>query len=825
MSNVSPAGGGGNKENNYFLCCTCCGMELRMSKNYCSYPVEEISSGLRTVFLYAAPEDIEKLPAIAERIAHPQTGTKCRVKWLNPAVPVDETDLKNELTLSQVLIVYVTKSLNERMGKPLPLPIAFMRDNNRPYFPIADVSGNLERYCELDRAIHGLIENDPDFESKLKEQLSKYVLDEETLAEIRKKGIINQIFLSYRKDDVIAAQNLMREIHNFKGFDAISIWYDRFLAAGNLYDKEILDAVDKSEAFTLVISPKITQKHNDGTDNYVVEKEYPRAHEKKKPIVPIHLPDCACNYDELKSVFKDLPELLAIEETESYLRSIFPDLPSIDTYSSERLYLLGRAYLSGFYFEQDTKKAIYLLDKATNFTDEFGLKSAVFLAEGFNWGSFSGGVDYKEELKYRLRASEISEKILGEYHVDTISSYNDIGIVYYFIGEYDKALEYYEKALEIKEAIYGEYNLSNATSYNNIGLIYYHHYGDYDKALEYYLKALSLWEDFLGKDDTNTAISYNNVGEVYNAKGDYDKALEYHFKALKIREKVFGEEDHHTATSYSDIGIVYINIGDIVKATEYLKKALKIREKVLGENHPDTAKSYNNIGNIYNNNGEFDKALTYYFKDLSISIKISGENHPETESSYINIGKTYSNQGEFDKALEYYSKALAIREKKSITNHPDSIRLYKNIGSAYSNKGNYEKALEYYIKALEIRENVSGRNHQDTAFSYSYIGEIYYSKGDYKKALEYFLEASDILERVFGKGHKYTAGIYSNIGTAYNDISDYINALKYYKKAILVYSRIFGKEDPNTKIPINNALSTFKSIGKPESEFESWLSQ
>lgn len=54
------------------------------------------------------------------------------------------------------------------------------------------------------------------------------------------------------------------------------------------------------------------------------------------------------------------------------------------------------------------------------------------------------------------KALEIYKDVLREKHPDTASSYNNIGVVYDELGDYDKALKYYNKALEIRKDILGE---------------------------------------------------------------------------------------------------------------------------------------------------------------------------------------------------------------------------------------------------------------------------------------------------------------------------------------------------------------------------------
>ncbi len=54
------------------------------------------------------------------------------------------------------------------------------------------------------------------------------------------------------------------------------------------------------------------------------------------------------------------------------------------------------------------------------------------------------------------KALEIYKDVLRENHPDTADSYNNIGVVYDYLGEYDKALEYFNKALKIRKDVLGE---------------------------------------------------------------------------------------------------------------------------------------------------------------------------------------------------------------------------------------------------------------------------------------------------------------------------------------------------------------------------------
>lgn len=242
---------------------------------------------------------------------------------------------------------------------------------------------------------------------------------------------------------------------------------------------------------------------------------------------------------------------------------------------------------------------------------------------------------FEEAVNVNLRFAQLSEETNGQNEA-TADAYNNIGVVYDDLGEYDKALEYYNKALEISKEVLGENHRDTAASYNNIGVVY-GKLGDSDKALEYFIKALEIRKEVLGENHSDTASSYGNIGIVYWNLGDYDKALEYHNKALEITKEVLGEKHRYTASSYNNIGNVYDDLGDYDKALEFHNKALEIQKDVLGEKHPDTAMSYLNIGSVYGILGDYDKALENQNKALEIFRSKLGESHPYTQQTLQNI--------------------------------------------------------------------------------------------------------------------------------------------------------------------------------------------
>ncbi|CAF4480796.1 unnamed protein product, partial [Rotaria magnacalcarata] len=62
------------------------------------------------------------------------------------------------------------------------------------------------------------------------------------------------------------------------------------------------------------------------------------------------------------------------------------------------------------------------------------------------------------------------QKSLTMNHPSLVIAYNNIGLVYYSMGEYSKALSYLEMTLEIQQQFLTPVHLSIATTYSNIGV-------------------------------------------------------------------------------------------------------------------------------------------------------------------------------------------------------------------------------------------------------------------------------------------------------------------------------------------------------------------
>jgi CHAT domain-containing protein/predicted negative regulator of RcsB-dependent stress response len=354
---------------------------------------------------------------------------------------------------------------------------------------------------------------------------------------------------------------------------------------------------------------------------------------------------------------------------------------------------------------------------------------------------------------------------------------NNIGFVYYSLGENEEALKYYNQALPIRRAV--EDRAGEARTLNNMGLVY-DSLGEKQEALKYYNQALPIRRAV--DDRKGEARTFNNIGNVYSSLGEKQEALKYYNQALPISRVV--EDREGEATILVSIGLVYNDLGEKQEALKYYNQALPILRSVRDRRLEAT--TLNNIAGVYNDLGEKQEALKYFNQALSIRVAL-GDRRGEA-NTLTNIGLVYDSLGEKQEALKYFNQALPIT--RAVLDRGEEARNLNNIGAVYSDLGEKQQALKYYNQALPIFRAVGDRGGEATTFNN--IGAVYSSLGEKQQALKYYNQALPIFRAVRDKGGE--AGILFNIAVLERSQGNLQQAQTHIQAAIEII------EDLRTKI-------------------------
>jgi CHAT domain-containing protein/Tfp pilus assembly protein PilF len=301
------------------------------------------------------------------------------------------------------------------------------------------------------------------------------------------------------------------------------------------------------------------------------------------------------------------------------------------------------------------------------------------------------------------------------------------------LSELNLALNQLKQSAEIYENIGLEHEVAKAV--HEVGLVYYYK-GQYDKAQIFYQQSLALKEKL--KDTVGIALSLNDIGRLYFVQGKSFQALETHTRSLAIKEK--DRDKPGIASSLNNIGMVYDQLGDFMMALDYYKQSLKIIEEL--DNQRGIAIVSNNIGIIQHYLENYEEAIQSYEQSLKIKEVLNDKDGIAT--TWSNLGITYEKLEDYEKAFHYYQKSLALRTEIE-DSHGMSYSL-NNLGTLFIHSNEPEKVIENSLRALQISQEIGFPEGIKSACLNLIIA--YRQKAQNDEALKYL----DLLKNTVNKG-------------------------------------------------------------------------
>ena len=132
-----------------------------------------------------------------------------------------------------------------------------------------------------------------------------------------------------------------------------------------------------------------------------------------------------------------------------------------------------------------------------------------------------------------LAALEGRRRVLGEEHMDTLASLNNMGCLLDDIEDYGGALDFYQQALRVKEKVLGKTHPDTLRTIMNMACMHQVRMKDFAKAEEMYRRALDGNEKSLGKDHEDTERCARNMNILLEDMGRLDEKA--------VLEKIYSE--------------------------------------------------------------------------------------------------------------------------------------------------------------------------------------------------------------------------------------------------------------------------------------------
>ncbi len=248
----------------------------------------------------------------------------------------------------------------------------------------------------------------------------------------------------------------------------------------------------------------------------------------------------------------------------------------------------------------DIKKSIILSNKAIKYYKTHFLYDDLIAVKIHLAGCYQKISDYERTIKIYLETLQLAtiKKINSKIPV----IYNNLGITYFYLKNYDKALDFFNKALNLKT---GKNNEKRASTLHNIGMIY-RNIEDYSKAIDYYNQALKI--RIKEKDTLKIAANYINLGNVYREQKKAKKALEYFKKAYSLNKHF--KNTTLEISALSNFALIYSYLKNNALAEKYIEKSLKLANKQSSKKIKAT--TYKIASYVFSKNGDYEKALEFY---------------------------------------------------------------------------------------------------------------------------------------------------------------------------------------------------------------------
>ena len=318
---------------------------------------------------------------------------------------------------------------------------------------------------------------------------------------------------------------------------------------------------------------------------------------------------------------------------------------------------------------EDYDKTLMLLGRAKKLTKEH-LGDCVETANVLtNEGEVYMKMErYEEAQKSYRRALNLRKKLGIENHEDTAFICHGIGRILLNRGKYDDSLNAHLQGVRIRKTHLGDDHLLTASSLDDLAFCCYK-MGKFEKAAKKWSKVVKL-RRVLNGIHQDTARCFHNLSEVYVEMEKNSDALSACQQAVDIRLEIMPEHVD-TATELHLLGSIQFKMAEFKAAVRSFRQASKLRSKLLSDSHQDTALSYHCLGESQYALGDFSGALESLLTASTIRSDILGH-HSLTADTEELLGRTYKALGEHDLSSHHIRKALEIRElcEKTVFDDP-----------------------------------------------------------------------------------------------------------------------------------------------------------
>lgn len=245
------------------------------------------------------------------------------------------------------------------------------------------------------------------------------------------------------------------------------------------------------------------------------------------------------------------------------------------------------------------------------------------------------------------------------------------------------------------------------TAINNLGALYFW-LGDYQKALPILQEGLAIRLAAVGPDHPDVANSYLDIGSTEFRLGDADGAIEDVSNAIAIRTGKLGAAHPETLAAKATLGVILESQGRTDEAMEILKQVVAEARTALGQAHPELAQYEDDYANVLASKKSFEEARKVEAESLSIRGRVFGKTSREYASGLRSLAQIEATAQPGAAVVgSTLKQSAAIYKSAGQAPDPDYADTLDDLGTFYVAAGDLEAARQSYIDAVAARKGAA----------------------------------------------------------------------------------------------------------------------
>ncbi len=393
-----------------------------------------------------------------------------------------------------------------------------------------------------------------------------------------------------------------------------------------------------------------------------------------------------------------------------------------------------------------------------------------------------------EAVELSRRAIDIYETSLPTGHNLLGVAFNDLGLIYRAVGDYDDAEKWLRRSLENRGALRSDRPIAYATVLENLaGVLQWQ--GIDEEAEQMFRTSLEMHRKELGPD-------HHSVGRAANNLGFFLLLHDRHWEAEALfRENLDIAARNGTGNSFGSSS-VRINLGDVLywsgrylEAAEVFQEARDIRAETIGRSDPRYANAVDRLADSYRRLERHYLAQPLYEEALAVRAQTQGTDHFEYAATAAMAALTEFALGNTARAERLVAAAIDIRARQYAPRHYLTAVGRANYGAMLTVSGDYELASDMLREAGNALPAKDRFAFFDYVYTLTNLAEFYRRTDRLELAHELVESLAEISLQTLGSSSRLTATAQHHFGQSLMEQGRLADAADAFRESIYTVQR------------------------------------